>query len=71
VDPRACRSQDTLGELGLPVVVGGATIRPGDVLLLCADGVAVVEDERKAEALQGLARPRGKGAREARAARGR
>ena len=31
------------GELDVPVFVGGARIRPGDVLVLDADGVAVVE----------------------------
>jgi 4-hydroxy-4-methyl-2-oxoglutarate aldolase len=34
------------GALDVPVVVGGATIRPGDVLVLDADGVAVVQAER-------------------------
>ena len=40
------------GAIGEPVRVGGATIRPGDVLVLDADGVAVVEPERVAEVLQ-------------------
>lgn len=40
------------GELDVPVVVGGATIRPGDVLVLDADGVAVVEHERAEEVLE-------------------
>ena len=35
-----------VGELDVPVVVGGAAIRPGDVLVLDGDGVAVVEAER-------------------------
>jgi 4-hydroxy-4-methyl-2-oxoglutarate aldolase len=39
------------GALDVPVVVGGATIRPGDVLVLDADGVAVVEAGRAAEVL--------------------
>ena len=43
----------TPGELDVPVVIGGATIRPGDVVVLDADGAAVVERERVAEALQG------------------
>lgn len=34
------------GELDVPVVVGGATIRPGDAVVLDGDGVAVVEHER-------------------------
>jgi 4-hydroxy-4-methyl-2-oxoglutarate aldolase len=35
-----------VGELDVAVVVGGAAIRPGDVLVLDGDGVAVVEAER-------------------------
>jgi 4-hydroxy-4-methyl-2-oxoglutarate aldolase len=38
--------KDTMGEIGEPVEVGGATIRQGDALVLDADGVAVVEAER-------------------------
>jgi 4-hydroxy-4-methyl-2-oxoglutarate aldolase len=38
--------KDTAGTIGEPVVVGGVTIRQGDVLVLDADGVAVVEQER-------------------------
>jgi 4-hydroxy-4-methyl-2-oxoglutarate aldolase len=34
------------GEIGAPVNVGGALIRQGDLLVLDADGVAVVEFER-------------------------
>lgn len=40
-----------VGELDVPVVVGGATIRPGDLLVLDGDGVAVVERERADEVL--------------------
>jgi 4-hydroxy-4-methyl-2-oxoglutarate aldolase len=40
-----------VGELDVPVVVGGATIRPGDLLVLDGDGVAVVERERAGEVL--------------------
>ncbi|HVU79371.1 MAG TPA: 4-carboxy-4-hydroxy-2-oxoadipate aldolase/oxaloacetate decarboxylase [Gaiellaceae bacterium] len=40
-----------VGELDVPVTVGGATIRPGDVLVLDRDGVAVVERERVEEVL--------------------
>jgi 4-hydroxy-4-methyl-2-oxoglutarate aldolase len=43
--------KDTAGTIGQPVVVGGATIRQGDVLVLDADGVAVVEQERVDEVL--------------------
>jgi 4-hydroxy-4-methyl-2-oxoglutarate aldolase len=39
-------AKDLAGTIGEPVVVGGATIRQGDVLVLDADGVAVVEQER-------------------------
>jgi len=48
----AVRDREELVELGLPVwtrepvCVGGATIRHGDVLVLDADGVAVIEHER-------------------------
>ncbi len=41
----------TLGRIGEPVSVGGALIRPGDILVLDADGVAVVEVERVDEVL--------------------
>ena len=44
--------KDVLGELDVPVVVGGAHIRPGDILVLDGDGVAVVEAERAAEVLE-------------------
>ena len=40
-----------VGELDVPVEVGGATIRPGDVLVLGADGGAVVAAERVDEVL--------------------
>jgi 4-hydroxy-4-methyl-2-oxoglutarate aldolase len=40
-----------VGEFDVPVTVGGAVIRPGDVLVLDADGVAVVESERVEEVL--------------------
>jgi 4-hydroxy-4-methyl-2-oxoglutarate aldolase len=42
-----------VGELDVPVEVGGATIRPGDVVVLDADGGAVVEHERVAATLAG------------------
>jgi 4-hydroxy-4-methyl-2-oxoglutarate aldolase len=44
-------AKDVAGAIGEPVVVGGATIRQGDVLVLDADGVAVVEHERVEEVL--------------------
>ena len=43
--------KETPGELDVPVDVGGATIRPGDVVVLDSDGVAVVESERVGEVL--------------------
>ncbi len=42
----------TAGQINVPVVVGGATINPGDVLVLDADGVAVVEQDRVTEVLE-------------------
>jgi 4-hydroxy-4-methyl-2-oxoglutarate aldolase len=44
--------KDIRGSIGDPVTVGGATIRNGDVLVLDADGVAVVEPERVPEVLE-------------------
>jgi 4-hydroxy-4-methyl-2-oxoglutarate aldolase len=44
-------NKDIPGTIGEPVTVGGATIRTGDVLVLDADGVAVVEAERVDEVL--------------------
>jgi 4-hydroxy-4-methyl-2-oxoglutarate aldolase len=43
----------TVGELDVPVTIGGATINPGDVVVLDVDGAAVVEQERIAEVLEG------------------
>jgi 4-hydroxy-4-methyl-2-oxoglutarate aldolase len=40
-----------VGEFDVPVIVGGATIRPGDVVVLDRDGGAVVEAERVGEVL--------------------
>jgi 4-hydroxy-4-methyl-2-oxoglutarate aldolase len=44
-------SKDIAGELDVPVTVGGATIRPGDLVVLDADGVTVVAAERAHEVL--------------------
>ncbi len=44
-------SKDVAGTIGEPVTVGGAEIREADVLVLDADGVAVVERERAASVL--------------------
>jgi 4-hydroxy-4-methyl-2-oxoglutarate aldolase len=40
-----------VGEIDVPVEVGGATIRPGDAMVLDADGVVVVVRERVDELL--------------------
>jgi 4-hydroxy-4-methyl-2-oxoglutarate aldolase len=44
-------TKDCVGELDIEVSVGGVTIRPGDLLVLDADGVAVVEAERATDVL--------------------
>jgi 4-hydroxy-4-methyl-2-oxoglutarate aldolase len=44
--------KDLAGEIGSPVTVGGATIRAGDVVVLDADGAAVVESERVPDVLE-------------------
>ena len=46
------RGKDGVGSIGQPVTVGGAAIRNGDILVLDADGVAVVEHERVDEVLE-------------------
>ncbi len=45
-------AKEVPGTIGVPVTVGGATIRNGDILVLDADGVAVVESERVDEVLE-------------------
>src|ERR1700761_2601674 len=44
--------KDIPGTIGQPVEVGGATIRQGDIVVLDADGAAVVEAERVEEVLE-------------------
>ena len=44
-------TKDIPGTIGEPVQVGGATIRQGDIVVLDADGAAVVEAERVDEVL--------------------
>jgi 4-hydroxy-4-methyl-2-oxoglutarate aldolase len=44
--------KDVPGVIGKPVTVGGATIRQGDIVVLDADGAAVVESERVQEVLE-------------------
>ena len=41
-----------VGELDVPVVVGGCEIRPGDLVVLDADGVTVVASERAEAVLE-------------------
>lgn len=44
--------KDLAGAIGEPVRVGGATIRHGDIVVLDADGAALVEHERLEEVLE-------------------
>jgi 4-hydroxy-4-methyl-2-oxoglutarate aldolase len=44
--------KDVPGVIGGPVTVGGATINQGDILVLDADGVAIVEPERVDDVLE-------------------
>ena len=44
--------KDGVGEIGVPITVGDAPIRHGDVLVCDADGIAVVKIERVDEVLQ-------------------
>jgi 4-hydroxy-4-methyl-2-oxoglutarate aldolase len=45
-------TKDAPGTIGDPVTVGGATINQGDILILDADGVAVIEPDRIEDVLQ-------------------
>jgi 4-hydroxy-4-methyl-2-oxoglutarate aldolase len=45
--------KDIPGTIGDAVTVGGATINQGDILVLDADGVAIVEPDRVDEVLEG------------------
>ena len=45
-------TKDIPGTIGEPVQMGGATIRQGDIVVLDADGAAVVEAERVDEVLE-------------------
>lgn len=45
-------TKDAVGELDVPVVVGGQEIRPGDLVVLDADGVTVVAAERAEDVLE-------------------
>jgi 4-hydroxy-4-methyl-2-oxoglutarate aldolase len=50
-------TKEVVGELDLPVVVGGREIRPGDLVVLDADGATVVAAQR-AEAVLEASRAR-------------
>jgi 4-hydroxy-4-methyl-2-oxoglutarate aldolase len=45
-------TKTVVGSIGEPVVLGGSVIRRGDVLVLDADGAAVVESDRVQEVLE-------------------
>jgi 4-hydroxy-4-methyl-2-oxoglutarate aldolase len=45
-------TKDIAGSIGEPVQVGGATIRQGDIVVMDADGAAVIEAERVDEVLE-------------------
>jgi 4-hydroxy-4-methyl-2-oxoglutarate aldolase len=44
-------TKDVVGELDVPVTVGGARINPGDIVVMDADGAAVVPAAREQEVL--------------------
>jgi 4-hydroxy-4-methyl-2-oxoglutarate aldolase len=44
-------TKGTLGELDVPVVVGGAAIRPGDLVVMDCDGAMALPAERIDEVL--------------------
>jgi 4-hydroxy-4-methyl-2-oxoglutarate aldolase len=44
--------RDTVGQLNVPLQIGGTTVRPGDVLVLDTDGAVAVKAERWAEVLE-------------------
>ena len=45
-------TKDKVGELDVPVTVGGQVIEPGDIVIADADGVAVVPVARVEEVLE-------------------
>ena len=45
-------TKTTVGELNVPVSVGGTRISPGDVVVLDADGAVCVKQEEAAEVLK-------------------
>jgi 4-hydroxy-4-methyl-2-oxoglutarate aldolase len=48
-------TKDFVGEINVPVLVGGTLIAPGDIVVLDADGAVVVPAARQAEALRASA----------------
>jgi 4-hydroxy-4-methyl-2-oxoglutarate aldolase len=44
-------TRTTLGELNVPITIGGSMVCPGDIVVLDADGAVVVAAERAAEVL--------------------
>ncbi len=48
-------TKDVVGQINVPVEVGGMLIRPGDVVVMDADGAVVVPVEREAEVLRASA----------------
>lgn len=55
VTPDSC-ARSGPGTVGLPVVCGGVTVSPGDIVVGDRDGVVVIPVARIAEALEALAR---------------
>ncbi len=55
VTPDSCAKSGP-GTVGLPVVCGGVTVGPGDIVVGDRDGVVVIPAARIGEALEGLAR---------------
>ena len=48
-------TKDVVGGINVPVEVGGMLIRPGDIVVMDADGAVVVPAEREAEVLRASA----------------
>lgn len=48
-------TKDVVGQINVPVEVGGMLIRPGDIVVMDADGAVVVPVEREAEVLRASA----------------
>jgi 4-hydroxy-4-methyl-2-oxoglutarate aldolase len=48
-------TKNVVGEINVPVQVGGMPIRPGDIVVMDADGAVVVPAEREAEVLRASA----------------